>query len=301
MLQLRNPTPYVARLLVLPDTAGVESAVLIVQGTFRLRDGVTSAVQAPLVEADVYVGAPGASPLRDASDLTLAKPGTDVLLDGSAHAPGGHAVPTFCASFMVGPLHKTVRVIGSRHWRRTWIGMRPTAPQPVEAVPLTWVEALGGDDPPRLEHPDHPLLNPHRRPPAWGGCGPVPPSWSPRREHAGTYDRAWQQTRAPFLPVDFAPQFFHVAPLDQQTATPLGGGEPVELVGCRAAGDLRTTLPSRSLSAVFRVNGGEQRPALRLDTVRLLPDADEVRLVWRAVLPLGRRVLALQQVELSDV
>lgn len=300
MLQMRNHTPYAARLLVLPDPDGVESAVLIVQGTFRLADGAPSAIQAPLIEADTYAGAPGASPLCDASDLTLAKPGTDVLIEGAAHAPGGVAVPTFCASFAVGPVRKTVRVVGDRQWRRTWIGVRATQPLAVRAVPLSWVEAFGGDAPPRLEHPAHPVLSHRRCPPPWGGCGPIPPSWSPRCEHAGTYDQAWKRTRAPFLPADFSPRFFHVAPADQVTAVPLSGGEPVELVNCRAVGDLRTALPRRALRAAFRFTGSEQLPVLHLDTVRLLPDVDEVRLVWRAVLPLGRRVLALQQVEVSD-
>lgn len=310
MLQLRNHTPFVARLLILPNADGIESAVVVVQGTFRLSAGEGDRLrdtQAPLIEADAYVGEPGASPLREASDLTLAKPGTDVLLEGAAHAPHGRAAATFCASFAVGPLHKTVRVLGSREWQRTWVGMRTTDPVPVLSVPLSWAEALAhaptlpgkNAQLPRLEHPDRPVLRQRRRPPPWGGCGPIPPAWSPRREHAGTYDQTWQRERAPFLPLDFSPHFLHVAPPDQVTATPLCGGEQIALVNCRASGDLQTTVPRCALTVVCRVSGSEQRPPLHLDTVRLLPDADEIRLVWRAVLPLGRRVLELQQVEVT--
>lgn len=299
MLQLSNTTSYAARLLVLPNIDGEEAAVLIVQGTFELTSGRQAEIQRPLVEADVYVEPKNPTILQAASDITLAKPATDVLLEGVAYAPLGRAMPTFEASFVVGSIQKTVRIVGARKWHRTWVGIRLTVPEPVRAVPLSWTEALGQGAPPRLEHPVRPILRRKRQPLPWGGCGPIPPSWSPRREFAGTYDATWQRQRAPFVPSDFSPRFFQTAPSDQISTYHLQGGEPISLINCRQNGDVRTTVPQAAPRVIFKLHGSEQRPPLQLDTIRIFPDADVLSLVWRVVLPLGRRVLALRQVEVS--
>ncbi len=52
--------------------------------------------------------------------------------------------------------------------------------------------------------------DPEARGPA--GFGPVDPSWSPRRELAGTYDACWEQTRRPLLPADYDPELRHERP-----------------------------------------------------------------------------------------
>lgn len=300
MLQLANRSAYAVRFLVLPDRRGADAAVLIIQGSFRLGDGKRLDIQAPLVDADAWAGEPGASALVEASDIALEKPSTDVLLEGIARPEGGRAQPTFTTAFAVGPVRKTVRVVGPRAWRKTWFGERAGAPQPVDAVPLTWDQTEVGDRPPALEHPERPVARRGRAPEAWGGCGPIPGTWQPRRVHAGTYDERWQRTRAPWLPEDFDPRFFQVAPPDQIAPTHLQGGEPVELWGCHPAGNFRGALPTRRPVCAFDVDGAVQRPMLRLDTVRLRPEADEVRLVWRTTLPLGRKVLRLRTIEVAD-
>ena len=299
MLQLSNKTRYAARLLVLPDIDGSEAAVVIVQGTFDLLSGRQTEHQMPLVEADVYVDGNSSATLQAASDISLAKPSTDVLLEGVAYAPLGRATPTFVASFAIGSLEKNIRVVGARTWQRTWIGTRLTMPEPVCAVPLSWAEALGNEGPPRLEHPNRPVLRKKSQPLPWGGCGPIPPSWSPRREHAGTYDHTWKRQRAPFVPLDFSAHFFQVAPSDQITTQHVRGGERISLINCRQKGDVLTTIPQAEPRVMFALQGSELRPPFQLDTVRMYPDADVLSLVWRVVLPLGRRVLGLRQVEVS--
>ena len=299
MLQLANRTSYAVKFLVLPDRRGADAAVLIVQGSFRLADGKPLETQAPLIDADAWAGEPGASPLIEASDIALDKPSTDVLLEGVARPEGGRAQPSFTAAFAVGLVRKTVRVVGPRTWRKTWFGERASAPEPVDAVPLAWEQAAGDERPPALEHPERPVVRRKRAPEPWGGCGPIPGTWSPRRAHAGTYDESWQRCRAPWLPENFDPRFFQVAPADQIAPSHLLGGEPIELWGCHPSGNFRGTLPTNRPVCAFDIDGAVQRAPLRLDTVRLRPEADEVRLVWRASLPLGRRVLRLRTVEVS--
>jgi hypothetical protein len=119
MLQLANRTPYAVQVTILPDRRGVEAVVLIVQGSFRLGSGAVAEDQAPLVMADAWVGEPGQGALRDASDLALEKPATDVLLTGVARPPGGRATPFFASAFSVGPVRKEVAVIEPPAYSRT--------------------------------------------------------------------------------------------------------------------------------------------------------------------------------------
>jgi hypothetical protein len=300
MLQLANRTPYAVQVTILPDRRGVEAVVLIVQGSFRLGSGAVAEDQAPLVMADAWVGEPGQGALRDASDLALEKPATDVLLTGVARPPGGRATPFFASAFSVGPVRKEVAVCGPRTWERSWFGERASPPAAVAEVSLDWDSALGGDRPPQVWHPERPVARRTRVPAPWGGCGPIPPTWAPRVGYAGTYDQGWQRTRAPYLPADFDPRFFQTAPPEQIAPGHLEGGEAIALHGCHPAGDFQGAVPRRQLQAGFIVAGSTQRPPLRLDTIRLLPECDEIRLVWRALLPLGGRVLQLQRVEVSD-
>ena len=77
---------------------------------------------------------------------------------------------------------------------------------------------------------------------------PICAHWMPRRQYAGTYDARWEQSRAPYLPADFDPRFFQVAPADQVVPGYLTGGEPVELFGVSPWGPVRFTLPRERIS-----------------------------------------------------
>lgn len=298
MLQLANGTGLTARLMVVPDRHGVDAALVIVKGAFGLRDGQRLAQQPAVVEADAWSGDPGTSPLIEASDLALEKPATDVLLIGSAHAPGGQPHASVDVSFTVGPVRKSLRACGARTWAKTWFGERPSAAAPFTVQPLTW--AADDATPPTLEDPAQATgrrSRQHARP-RWG-CGPVPPAWPSRCIHAGTYDAAWQRDRAPFLPTDFDPRFFQVAPADQQAPGHLRGGEPIELVNCTREGHLRAVVPTLAPRCQVTVGGSQRALPLALDTLTLRPDDDRVDLVWRGLLPLGRRILTVTLVQLD--
>lgn len=328
MLQVENQTPFSAALSVFADLAGVESAYATVKATFDLQpqELLLARQQLPLLAADVFWGDPATTSLRAAGEFALPKPSTDILLTGSAVAdrPGTRMVDV---SLRVGAVTKRVRVYGDRRWQRNGSKWQATQPQPFERMPLRWDRAFGGiaaeqtdaapeyeprnpvgcgfaaaaqddftDRPlPNLEDPAFPIATPHDRPPP--ACfAPVAPTWLPRRAHVGTYDDAWKSRRAPYLPLDFDPRYFQVAPLELIAPAYLVGGEAVELSGCLADGPIRFTLPVCTLQMDFDFNG-RQVPAMpRLETVLIEPDHGRVQLLWRAGIQVDKHLLKLRQV-----
>ena len=327
MLQLRNATPFQGSLLLLPDEDGIDTLFAVVKGTFRLRPGLAVAeAQVPIAAADQHHGDPAASSIRVPSDVCLGKPGTDVVLLGSAWAPGGRPAWHADVSVEVGPLAKRARVHGDRVWRATATGTAVAWVAPFERMPLAWERSFGGHDVtergpaaeprnpvgtgfrardgagpydgmplPNVEDPAA-LITSWRETPPPCGFAPVAAHWEPRKSFAGTYDDAWQRERAPYLPADFDPRFFHLAPAGLASARPLEGGEPVRLRGVTPDGELSFHLPALRVEAAFRLDGGtEVRPAA-LDTVLLEPDAERVVLVWRARLRCDKKALKVREV-----
>jgi hypothetical protein len=329
MLQIKNRTRLAATLYALPDPAGVDTLFAVVKGTYTLAPRVEEAEeQTPVVMADRFFGDARGTSVAEPGDVSLAKPGTDVLLLGHAYGPGGRAAAHAEVSLRLGPIEKRVSVFGDRRWGGTVL-TRISNPEPFEKVPLVWERAFGGTEssgePPRvdgeernpvgagfrsrasgrkleglllpnLEDPAHLISSPGDRP-APAGFGPIAPHWKPRPKYAGTYDAAWQKSRAPYLPDDFDPRFLMVAPEDQQVRGYLRGGESVEIAGATPSGVLRFALPSRRVDVVFRFDSGEERRTANLETVILRPDEKKVVLVWRAALACDKKLLKVREVE----
>ena len=327
MLQFKNKTPFVGTVVVALDPDGVESMYTIIKGTFDLsRAPRALAKQEPIVAGDEYHDDPLTSSIRVPSDVALMKPGTDVVVIGSAHAPYHRPTPAMDVRVQVGALDKTVRVTGDRYWVQSGAGYSPSSPQPFTLMPLTWERAFGGRDEvngalvadarnpvgtgfrdpngttaidgtplPNLEDPSD-LLTSWKQRPTPACFAPVARHWEPRRFFAGTYDEKWEQERAPILPVDFDPRFFHFAPEGLSSVAPVQAGEVVRIWGMTAEGYLEFALPAATPEIVFRLdNGSEPRPAM-LDTVIVQPDAGHVQLVWRAVLTTDKRTLRVREI-----
>lgn len=326
MLQVANQTPFKAALSVFPDPQGVETAYAVVKATFALGAAQPELApqQLPLLASDVYWGDPQQTSLRAAGEFALLKPATDVLLMGRAVAPApGTRIAD--VGLRVGPVRKVVRVFGERHWEGFGSNLRPSAPLPWERVPLRWELAFGGVAPdaadardheprnpvgrgiasrdpaalrgqplPQLEDPAHPIRNPNDRPPP--ACfAPIAPAWLPRRAHAGTYDEAWISGRAPYLPTDFDARFFQLAPHDLIAPGHLRGGEPVELAGFTLGEPLRFTLPAIHLTLTFQFGGRPVPRPAQLEMVLFEPDHGRFQMLWRAALPVDKRLLKLTE------
>ena len=330
MLQIKNATPFKTMIMLLPDAAGIDTLYTVVKATFRIDHPESPAdEQVPVVMADQHFGDPATSSIRAPSDVGLGKPGTDVLLVGSAWAPEERPTWQMDVSVAVGSLGRTVRVFGDRVWDArsgvatvSWVA-------PFTRMPLVWERAYGGAEDtergrsleprnpvgtgyraakgtrpidglrvPNVEHPTSLISGPGDRPtPA--GFAPIAPHWLPRASFAGTYDDAWQAGRAPYLPDDFNARFFHVAPEGLASAAPLQGGEPVELRGVTPEGLVQFTLPRRRVRVDHRLDHGVETRFATLETVLFEPDAGRFVMVWRAALPCDKRALKIREVHTS--
>lgn len=335
MLQLKNTSPFEPAIALFADRHGVDTLYVVVKATFTLEPRVDIAEEqvAPVL-ADDYWGEPGGSSLKFASDMHLGKPGTDAAVIGAAWGAGGKAVPYVDAGIAIADKRKLVRVFGDRVWRKNGADFSP--PQPFETLPIVYERAYGGvqladpdADPdaetaageernpvgigfrgartdeeaeglplPNLEDPENPIER-------WGdtappqGFGYVAPNWLPRRGFAGTYDDAWQKSRAPYLPVDFDPRFFNAAHPDLVFDGYLSGGETVQVVGMSPKGKLRFTLPCCDLSAEINVAGRRETPPLNLETVQIEPDEGRLCMVWRAALPCDKQALKVEEIAID--
>lgn len=80
------------------------------------------------------------------SDFWVNKERTDVVIAGSAFAPGGRATPSMVVSARIGDTSKRIAVFGRRQVE--WVGGRPRLgrPEPFVEMPLTYENAYGGLD-----------------------------------------------------------------------------------------------------------------------------------------------------------
>ncbi|WP_423600251.1 DUF2169 family type VI secretion system accessory protein [Roseateles sp. MS654] len=293
----------------------------------------------PIVLVDEYFGDPGESPLRYGADLARFKPRCDIIFDATAYAPGGVATRDLVAGFEVGSVLKRVRVTGPRRWTGSGNdpqGYRLGDPEPFLQVPMHFGRAFGGarwherdgqrlcevldSNPvgvgfagmetmaqlagasaPQLMSVEHPL----ERPTANGlpvALSAVGRHWQPRRGFAGTYDAVWQHDVFPLLPRDFDDQFNQCAPLDQQMSYPRGG-EPVRLVHLmQGRPDLRFALPKLDMQVrVLRNDFSQAAPSAHVDTLFFDVDRGRFSVVWRATLPILRRLQEIKQVAIGPI
>jgi hypothetical protein len=332
-MELINATCMQAGYTMGIDKDAREHVVVSIKGTFAFpsRDGepaVLAPEQVPLCEADTFTGEPGLSaPLHEA-DYPLRKPRTDVLLNGSAHAPGGRPAERVQVGIKLGDWHKTFIVTGDRVWRQSGATVAPSRPQPFTTMRVTYDVAFGGiddADPDPARH-DAFMANPigrgyHRvrtgslidgrlcacteavddpvRVP-WGNyrpmsLGPVGRGWQPRLSYAGTYDQHWIDHVFPFLPADFDDRYHQAAPEDQQLDEPKGGEEMV-LVNLTPEGRTRLRLPAVEVPVwFFRKGGGHEERRAVLDTVLIEPDRRRLMLTWRASVALKRDIFEVPQ------
>lgn len=119
-------------------------AYAIAKLTFGLEDGLVPTDAIPLYGAldDLRNGLP------EGSDYWWMKSRTDVVVNGSAWAPGGKPTHKMEVTCSVGTHNKRIAVFGKRHVEWTGAG-RPFVgpPEPFESVALSEDHAYGGMDP----------------------------------------------------------------------------------------------------------------------------------------------------------
>lgn len=319
------------------EPSGAERLVVAVKGTFTLpthgEEPTLAEEQVPLTDADKFTGEPGLSAVTAECDWAPMKPRCDILLNGSAYAPGGKPAQRVQVGIKVGNWQKVFAVVGDRVWRGGPVP-RAGTPEPFEVMPISYDRAFGGID---NFHPDptqhrtylpnpvgrgyHRLLEPYLvdntpmpnteesnapvttpngdyRPMSFGVIGR---NFLARYPLAGTYDQNWQDNVFPFLPADFNPAYFQAAPVDQQVGR-ITGGEPVILLNLTPDGRREFHLPLREVPVVFfRRDGGREALSAEIDTVFIEPDAQRLFLVWRVTLPLKQNIFEVVQVVVGQM
>jgi len=332
-MELINATRMTAGYTIGLEPSGRELLVVVIKGTFvlpkpgeavRLHD-----VQLPLVDADTFTGEPGLSAPLHEIDYAPRKHRCDVLLVGSAYAPGGRPTTRTQVSLTVGLVHKSCDVVGPRVWQAGVTGIRASDPEAFTRLPVSYDVAFGGvdtesDDP--SEH-DAFLLNPAGRgyrkqlKNAWVdgkplplteepgqnvswpsdayqpmAFGPIGRGWQQRAAYAGTYDQAWLDEVFPFLPQDFDERYYQAAPLDQQLAIPTGPLD-VSLLNFTPDGSRQFTLPYFEAPVhVFPKKGEREDFIARLDTIVFEPDLERLSMTWRVTRPILRSIHEVDQV-----
>ena len=263
-MELINATPF--KVLVVPhfDKDGNEVATIIVKGTFAL--GARMKVeplpldqQVDVTMADEHWGEPGRSPVKQESDLAIFKPATDIMMTGYARHPRKSRIKRVEVSLKVGTCSKALTV---------------ESPDPSERIPLHYTELLAGTR--------QWLFARKKR----DGFGFVPRHERPRATFAGTYDEAWKNSRAPFLPADFDYRFFQAAYPGLISQSYLRGDEPVQLANASPDGPITSRLPGVTVDVEVRLDKAPERTRAALDTVILEPEERRLILIWRKMAPI---------------
>jgi hypothetical protein len=314
-----------------PD--GRELLVVAVKGTFTIPkpgdEPQLAPQQADLVMADEFTGEPALSAMKYESDFPPHKPRCDVLLNGSAHAPGGYPATRVEVGLRVGSMSKLFAAVGNRVWKKSLCFTYATRPEPFAKMPISYDNAFGGADKthsnekkhrtfvgnpggkgfhvsraknaidgkplPNTEELNRPVTKPdgNYRPMAFG---PIGRAWAPRPKYAGTYDQDWIDNTFPFLPADFDERYFQSAPEDQQIVHPRGG-EEVVLLNLTVAGRTSFKLPAIDVPVTFYYKNHEEKQTRAiLDTVIIEPDLNRFMLVWRSTIPLKKNIFEMAQV-----
>jgi hypothetical protein len=327
-MDLVNLTPFAVDRHLFLDGGGREQLLVVVKATWSIANGTPKVAEEQLAVAvaDEYRGEPGASSLLGACDLIPGKPGTDVLIEGFAYGTSPGRTEALVA-IQVGALRKGFRVVGDRVGN----AFGASAPRPFEKMEITWERAFGGTDAsvpgkldlfeenpvgvgfrargsrlpssgaplPNIEAIDAPAEAVGKRIPAVG-VGPVAPHWKSRTRHAGTYDARWRKERFPFLPVDFDPRYYQVAPPDQVLPGYLKGGERVRIAGMTPDAPIAFSIPFLAPQVAIEIGDDEEAaPAGQCDTVLVDTDRKEVTLTWRTLVDVHGRVPRVRSIRVE--
>lgn len=265
-MDIRNRTTFEEGLALGRGPSGPPCLSVIVKGTFSIPDGSKSVVepvedQRPVATEDEYYNGDITGSLRLEADTVPYKPRTDVVVVGSAHAPGGDPVRTLDVSLSVGRrLHHVIRVFGDREWvfpSRMTAVPRMTDTAPFVEMPLVYERAFGGIDHkaskwcpfnfigrgyvgrksresidqtplPNLENPND-LISSWDDQPRPVGVGFYRRDWQPRAGYAGSEDGREDADESFGLPSDFQFDFYNGAHPYLQVDEYLGGDEEIEL------------------------------------------------------------------------
>lgn len=335
--ELNNRSSFACELLFATNEEATCVCVPVVQASFALAVGGDLQLlekQPPIDMAGAWWGDPATSSMKLEPQIAFFKPATDIVLIGHAY-PANRERTEGLAGIRVGDTQKLARVFGKRRFTKRFGSVRLSDPEPFERVALIYENALGGWDrrdpdsgmhtfeprnpvgmgyrdlrlpfdeewlAPHIEDPARSYVGNGDRPPP-AGFGFVAPNWQPRARFAGTYDKAWRDTRKPQLPQDFDRRFFNAASPGLIAPGHLKGDEPVTIVGASPEGRVDFHLPGVPAPSVrLRLKSRDAvELTTALDTLVVDMDARTVTITWRSHRPIPRGVHDIVALELPPL
>ncbi|NUO54471.1 MAG: DUF2169 domain-containing protein, partial [Polyangiaceae bacterium] len=278
-----------------------EAHLIVCKATYRLAPGVLALAkpQDPLIVSDVFRDDEGSS-LLSASDFAIQKRRADVVVIGSAFAPGGRPARRVVAYISVGELEKAVEVAADRHVDIN--GSIVDGPAFV-TMPLSWERAAADEtrNPVgrrAMQDSFGRMTLPNLQPPAFEpkgpdftvppvGLGPIAPHWPLRRIavsgmalRPGPGGTSWPEAWVDHgVPDDGELTFFQIAPTDQQLDhLPTDGQLVLENLSPKSQ-TLGTRMPGHRARAFLAPSATEIE--LVCDTMVIDTDRELVTLTWR--------------------
>jgi len=311
MWQLNNSTPFAANHTFLSDRNGVDTYVLCLKATYDIdEDGQCRPAldQVPPDFVPRHVDPSKPSSLLADTDFDFMKPGTDVLVVGSAVNPRPGSYREIDVGFSVGPVRKRLRVVGERVWLHGAVSPVLSAPASFTELPIVWENTFGGADrsdaggqtdlrnpigtgmangirgieglrAPSVFVPGESYTGWNSRPQPASFCA-VERHWMPRRQYAGTYDENWIKNRAPLWATDLDDRYFMAAPVDQQCYPHLNGNEEVRVFNMTPSKFLGFRLPLFRPYADVSFDRSARHLKLHVSTVAIFPTERRVSVSW---------------------
>lgn len=328
MLHLENRTPFDVNYMPVTNIEGIEQLSVFLSASLEFRAGrwyvAEEQMAAPF--GDVTWCSKNPSSIRYPSQLCIGKLGTDIIVNGVAVAPNGSATKSLMVSFQLGKVSANAAVFGERIWHHGRISHTRT----FEKMPITLENSFGGSRheggksfsyelnpygkgwlPSDIEKEElngvflpniesiEALIQTQRdtpMPACWGAVD----SGSPlRRKYAGTYDTAWQQNRAPFLPLDFNQKFFNSAIPALQYPGFIQGNETVMLRNLNHQSELSFQIPL--IKPRGEVSSFTGITTLRFFPLTLVLETEPLllRIFWQALAPIPRTLADIYEIKVG--
>lgn len=244
-------------------------------------------------------------------DECMPKQRGELLVHGRCFTAGKIPRPAASVRVKVGPIDKTLYVIGNRTWRRDGT---PGDPENFTEMPIHYSRAFGGEgnqlNPigigvgkvqmdghevhpmPNIEWPGK-LIQSKSDKPAPAGLGPFDITWAQRWPKIGTYDAKWIREQLPGLAKDMDLSMWNAAPEDQQL--PSGFFEGSEDILIQNMHPDIPQIEGRLPGIVGRCFVTQKTASgevfceipLHLDTVQLFPHHERCALSFRGLWPIA--------------
>ncbi len=281
-------------------------------------------------QGEQFKGEATNSGLLQNSDFVLGKEKVDILLNATAYSPMDEPVTEMVAGFDLGPISKSLKIIGDREYQKSLGFIIQTTPMPFAKMPIVYENAYGGwqetqedEDPvyeirnpagigfskkrkyrpgknlPNIEYLKYPTKKRPRKNRV-AGFGPIPGHWAPRVDFAGKLLNTSERPVSDFYPDDFNPLFHQYAPLDQQ-ADQISGKEEVILYNLHPDHEhISFQLPLVEIRFETYIDTEIVKHNGTLQTIYIEPDHNRLQMVWLGSLPCTRKEESLEYTRVNS-